>query len=141
MSDDMFDTDDPFASDSFGKALSFKSVKEGHSYTGKVVALPTIRQARDFTSGELKFWPDGNKVETVVVGLEVDGEKRSVWAQKPSSMYRAISDAQKEAGARIALGDELTITWVRSEPNKKNPKLNDSKIYEAKVVKADAFAE
>jgi hypothetical protein len=142
MSDDMFDTEDPFAGDGFGKALSFKRVKEGHTYKVKVLKRPTLRQATDFTSKKPKTWPDGNPVMTVVIAVEdEEGEKKSVWAQKPSSMFRALKDAQEEAGAKIEPGDTLEITWVRSEPNKKNPDLNDSKIYEAKLIKADALSD
>lgn len=139
---DKFGTDqsDPFANES-APSLSFKKVQEGHSYTGKVVSLPVVMQQRDFESGEMLTWPDGNKREVVTFKIEVDGEVFGVWAKKPSSLFKALQEAQKEAGDRLAIGDELTITWVSSEPNKKNPKLNDAKIYKAKLVKVDALAE
>ena len=138
---DKFSTDkDPFASES-APALSFKKVAEGHSYTGKVVSLPVVMQQRNFDSGELEVWKDGNPKQVVTFKVEVDGEVFSVWAKKPSSLFKALQDAQKEAGDRLAIGDTITITWTSSEPNTKNPKLNDIKIYSAKLVKTDALAE
>jgi hypothetical protein len=102
-----------------------------------VISLPEVKQARNYETGEPEVWSDGSPVQTVVTGLEVDGEKRSLWAKRPSSMFRALAEAQQEAGGRIAIGDTLTVTWVRSEKNVKNPRLADTKIYAAKLIKAD----
>lgn len=135
MSDDIFESDlgdDPFATVEGGKALSFKDAKVGDSYEGTVISLPAVKQHIDFESGKPAEWPDGNPVQTVVTGIEVDGEKRSLWAKKPSSMFRALQDAQKESGQRIKVGDTLKIVWEKSEKNVKNPRFNDVKIY--KVV-------
>lgn len=131
---------DLFGSES-APSLSFKKVPEGHSYTGKVASLPVIMQQRNFDSGELEVWKDGNPKQVVTFKVDIDGEVFSVWAKKPSSLFKAIQEAQKEAGGRLAVGDDITITWVSSSPNLKNPKLNDIKNYEAKLVKADALAD
>lgn len=143
MSDDKFassnDSVDPFAKES-APSLSFKRVKEGHTYSTKILSLPVVRQQRDFESGEMLTWPDGNKREVVVMKVEVDGEEFSVWAKKPSSLFSALQNAQKEAGTRFAVGGTLDITWESSEPNAKNAKLNDVKIYKAKYAAPDALA-
>lgn len=138
---DMFESDDPFSGDGFGKALSFKRVREGHTYKVKVLKRPVLRQATDFTTKKPKTWPDGNPVMTVVISVENEGEKASVWAQKPSSMFRALKDAQEEAGSKIEPGDWLEITWTHSEENKKNPDMNDAKIYKAVLIKSDALSD
>ena len=36
----------------------------------------------------------------VVLLVEVQGEIRSIWAKKPSSMFRALKTAQKDAGGQ-----------------------------------------
>lgn len=140
---DKFGTDaaaDPFASES-APSLSFKRAKEGDSYTGTVASLPVVMQQRNFEDGSMEVWPDGNPKQVVTFKVEIDGEVLSVWAKKPSSLFRALQEAQKEAGGRMAVGDTITIKWVRSEPNAKNSKLNDAKIYEAVLVKKDALAD
>lgn len=134
------DAQDPFASES-APSLSFKRAKEGDSYTGTVASLPVVMQQRNFEDGTAEVWPDGNPKQVVTFKVEIDGEILSVWAKKPSSLFKALQEAQKDAGGRLAVGDTLTITWESSEPNKKNPKLNDAKIYSAKLVKADALAD
>lgn len=138
----MSDLDDPFENAS-SPSLSFKGSVAGKTkYRGKVTKLPELVQARDFETGDPAFWPDGNKKMTVVIGLEVDGEPRSLWATKPSSMFAAIGKAQKDA-RKLHLGDEIEVWHAADEPNK-NPRLADQKIYEAKIYAgstADAFAD
>lgn len=133
------ETADPFKSES-APSLSFKKVPEGHSYSGKVASLPVVMQQRNFDSGELETWKDGNPKQVVTFKVDIDGEVFSVWAKKPSALFKALQEAQVKAG-RMVVGDEITITWTGSEPNVKNPKLNDIKLYSAKLVKADALAE
>lgn len=131
---------DPFASES-APSLSFKKVAEGHEFHVKILSLPVVRQQKNFESGDLEVWPDGNPKQVVTFKVELDGEERSVWAKKPSSLFKALQDAQKDAGARFAIGGDLWIKWDSSEPNKKNPKLNDSKIYKAKYQAPDGLAD
>ena len=135
-------TVDPFANES-APSLSFKRVKEGHTYKTTISSLPVVRQQRDFESGKLLTWDDGNKKEVVVLKVinKEDGAEYSVWAKKPSSLFRALQEAQKNSGQRFALGDDLDITWASSEPNAKNPKLNDAKIYAAVHTPKDALAD
>lgn len=139
-----FDTDtdeDLFASEK-APSLSFKKVAEGHWYKGlKVLGSPVIRQQKNFESGDLETWPDGNPKQVVVFKVELDGEERSVWAKKPSSLFKALQEAQAKAGGRIAPGATLDIGWTGSEPNAKNSKLNDVKLYSAVLYPADALAE
>lgn len=125
---------DPFATYDRAPALSFKNAPIGTSYTGEVLEEAKLVQARDFETGERATWPDGNPKMTVVLRLRVDGEERSLWAPKPSAMFKALADARKAAGKPIAPGGWLTVTFTGEEPNKKNPRLNPQKLYEAKYV-------
>ena len=131
---------DPFATNST-PAVSFKDKPIGTSYTGKVLELPALVHSRDFESGEMDYWPDGNKKMSVVTLLEVDGEHRGLWAPKPSAMFAAIADAQKAAGATIAVGGSITVSYIGDEPNKKNPRLNPAKQYRVSYKAPDAFGD
>lgn len=131
---------DPFASTG-APSVSFKDMPVGTSYTGTVLELPAMVQARDFETGNPATWPDGNPKMTVVTKLSVNGEEMSLWAPKPSAMFAAISDAQKAAGAALAIGGTLTVTYVGDKPNATNPRLNAAKQYSAVYQPPNAFAE
>jgi hypothetical protein len=131
-------TEDPFAGVETHPSLSFKDKPIGTSYTGKVTKAPELVQARDYESGQPAFWSDGNPKMTVVTTLEVGGEEVNLWAAKPSAMFRAIADAQKAAGAQIAVGGTLTVTFSGEKPND-NPRLNPQKLYTAVYRPPNAF--
>lgn len=132
--------EDPFAGAETHPSLSFKDKPVGTSYTGKVTKAPELVQARDYESGQPAFWKDGNPQMTVVTTLEVNGEEVNLWAPKPSAKFRAIADAQKAAGAQIAVGGTLTITYSGEKPND-NPRLNPQKLYTAVYRPPNAFEE
>ena len=135
---------DPFGLYDKTPSLSFKDAPPGTVYTGIVSRLPEEVAQRDMVTREVKFWKDGNPMMAVVLHLDVtmaNGavETRSVWARKPSSMFRAIGEAQRAANTRIQLGGRLSIKFVRTEPSK-TPGFNAQKIYEARYEPPDAFA-
>lgn len=132
--------DDPFAKPESAPSLSFKDAPVGTRYVCKVVDLPQRVQSRDFETGERATWPDGNPRMSVVTGVEVDGERRSLWAPDPSAMFAAIVDAQRNANARIAVGGTLVVEYIGDKPNEKNPKLNPQKQYRVTYSAPDAFA-
>lgn len=137
-------TDDPFDVPEKRPSVSWKEKKVGAVVTGKVIEAPKLVQARDFESGELATWPDGNPKMTVVVGLDVAGEELSLWAPKPSAMFRAISDAQKTAGQRIAEGGTLSVKFTEEKSNPDKPKLNPQKLFAVKYeppAAGDPFEE
>jgi hypothetical protein len=128
---------DPFENTS-APSVSFKGSVAGQTkYRGTVTRLPELVQSRDFETGDAAFWPDGNKKMSAVIGLEVDGEPRSLWAAKPSSLFTAIGQAQKDLKRKLQLGDEIEVAHVADEPNK-NPRLADQKIYKARILPGEA---
>lgn len=135
-------TTDPFAQQERNPSLSFKDKPIGTTYTGVVVEAPQTVQARDFETGEPAFWDAAHTQpkQTVVTTLEINGEKFGLWAPKPSAMFRAIADAQQAAGAQIAVGGTLTVTFVGEQPNEKNPRLNPQKLYKVVYQPNDPFA-
>jgi len=121
------DSEDPFAIVKT-PAVSFKDAPVGTKVVCRVTSKATFVQARDFDTNEPATWPDGNPKMCGVIQVEVDGERRSIWAQKPSSMFNAIAEAQMAAGQRIAPGGTLVITLTGTKKNS-NPKLADQKLY------------
>lgn len=132
--------DDPFATRESHPAVSFNNKPIGTRYVCKIIDPPTTVQSRDFETGERATWPDGNPKMSVVTGVEVNGEKMSLWAAKPSAMFAALADAQTNAGARFAVGGTLVVEYVGDKPNEKNPRLNPAKQYAVTYTPPDAFA-
>ena len=111
-------------------SVSFRDAEIGTFYEGIIVKKPTLLQSRDFESGEPATWSDGNPKLSVVIHLDINGEKRSLWAPKPSAMFVALVAAQKEAGGQpMREGGTLGIKYTGSIPNAKNSKLNPAKQY------------
>jgi hypothetical protein len=132
---------DPFDVPPSVPSLSFKDAPIGTTYTGRVVRLPSLIQSRDFEDSSLKFWPDGNPMMTAVFHITLaNGEERSVWCPKPSSMFAAVTEAQNANKQRMLLGDTVTITFTGEVANATNPRLNPAKQYAVKIVPADPFA-
>lgn len=144
-------TTDPFAEQEKNPSVSFKDAPIGTTYTGEVVEAPSFAQSRDYDTSEPLYWQQGGKQSTqpsdqpvmsIVTVLEINGERRSLWASKwakPGSMFSAIQEAQKAAGSQIAVGGRLTVTLVGVEPSD-NPKFNDRKLYKAQYVPPNPFA-
>jgi len=131
---------DMFAGGDTVPSISFKDAPIGATVSGKVTEAPVLVQSRDFDSGNPAFWPDGNPKMSVVTKLVLaTGEERGLWAAKPSAMFAAIAEAQKTAGALIAVGGTLTITFTGEKPNATNPRLNAQKLYTVTYVPPNAF--
>lgn len=130
---------DPLADAEKIPAVSFNNAPFGTTVTGTVVEGPQLVQSRDFDTGELKTFDNGDPMWDVVVKLTVTsgngaGEVRGLWAKKwrkPGSLFTALAEAQKAAGKRIEPGGVLTVTFTGEEPNERNPKLHPRKLYTA----------
>lgn len=133
---------DPFADES-APSVSFKNAAIGTVKTLEVLEPAVQLQQRDYDTGKPAEWPDGNPKMAAVVKVRdtEDDVAKSVWAPKPSSLYRAIADAQKESG-RLEPGDELAIKFNDTKDTgdrKKEPqKLYVAKITKGKYAKASA---
>lgn len=137
-------SDDPFEQQERYPSISWKNAPKGTTIDGTVIEAPKEVQGRDFESGEPAYW-DKEQTQpkmTVVVGLQLaDGEKRSLWCPRPSAIFAAVAEAQKDAGERISEGGRLRVRLTGFKPNEKNPKLNDQKLFKAKYDPPDAFAQ
>lgn len=135
---------DPFAGSSDSRpAVSFKNALIGASVTGTVTEAPTMVHSRDFETGEPAYWPSKGAGApepkmSAVIGMTVDGEEKSLWVNKPSSLWQAVQDARQAAGSPIAVGGRLTVTFTGEKANK-NPRLNPQKLYSVAYSAPDAF--
>lgn len=94
-------------------SASFKAV--GDSVAGRIVSFEDY-QEKVFGSEELKFWPSGDPVMGVRIGLEVSpGDPNSritVWAQG-KKLLAAIALAVKSTGAQdLEIGGDLAVTFT-----------------------------
>lgn len=139
----MFDQNDPFAGATKTPSVTFKDLPVGSSQSGTVIEAPKMVQSTNFDTGEPDFW-DAARTQpkmSVVTRLKMDdGEERSLWAQKPSAMFRAIGNAQQEAGKLLSVGDRITVTFTEEKPNPEKPRLAPQKMYQVAITPGDAFA-
>lgn len=125
-------------------ALSFANAPIGTIYHFTVTEPPEELQTKNFETDEMEFWPDGNKKKAAVLTVTVDefgGEARSIWARKPSALFRALQEASQTAGVKWGPGVRGSITYIGEKPNEKNPRLNPQKLYSATCQGSDPFAE
>lgn len=110
-----------------GGAPAFKFDAIGASVTGTITEA-TVRQQRDYATGEPKTYDDGNPMKEVVLTLatslrdssiEDDDGARRVFVR--SAMLSALRDAVREAGARKPeIGGVVTVTYTGDgEPSRK----------------------
>lgn len=117
------DLDDPFANADKVPSISFKNAPIGTIYEGTITEAPKLIQSRDYQTGDPAFWPakPGETPQpkmSVVIRLRMDdGEERSLWAQKPSSMFAAIAQARKDAGKGLEVGGRLAIKFDHETPH------------------------
>lgn len=138
-------TDDVFGGEG-RPAVSWKDIQINERVRMRVDEPASLVQSRDFDTGEPAFWPanpDGtrNPKMSAVINVTVDGEEKSLWAAKPSSLFAAIRDAQKKAGALVAPGGYLAVWISERKPNAKNPRLNAQNIFAAEYEVPNAFDE
>lgn len=122
-----FDPDQVLSPSSGSPALKFPDI--GTVQRGTIVAKEA-RQQTDFSTGEAKFWPNGDPMLEVVVTLDLGvGEEGRIFAR--GQMLNAIRTAIRDAGATtLEPGGTLAVKFDREEPNK-NPRFNPIKIYTA----------
>jgi hypothetical protein len=137
-------SDDPFEAPERRPAYSWKGATIGTILDGIVVEAPREIQARDYESGEPAFWDKAGTQPkmTVIVGLKLrDGSEYTLWCPKPSAIFAAVAQAQKDAGERINEGGRLRVKYTGEKKNPDKPKLNPQKQFAAKYDPPDAFAE
>lgn len=105
---------------------------------GVITQPPQDSQVRNFTTGELETWPDGNPImQTRVVLRVATGEEVAVYAK--GRMAKAITGAIIAAGADdLEVGGELSVTFTQYGTPKKGAQ--PPKLYEAEYAEPTASA-
>ena len=131
--------EDPFASAEKTPSLSWKNQPINTVFVCEVLEAPKLLQTRNYKTGKPDYWDDDPtqpKMAAVInvlvqAGPHSVGEKRSIWAQKPSNLFVEIREAQTTAGALIAPGGILQLKFVGEVPHS-DPKNNPIKQYKAR---------
>jgi hypothetical protein len=121
-----------------GGYTTAKFDKPGVSVTGSIAEQPTIQQQRNFDTGALEYWEDGNPKYQLVVVLNTDQRDpdvqdddgtRAVYVR--GNLQKAIRDAVRQAGADgLETGGMLTVTYTGDGvPSRKG--INPPKMYSA----------
>ncbi|MEU1122163.1 hypothetical protein ABZ371_00885 [Streptomyces sp. NPDC005899] len=86
---------------------------------GRITERPTVEQQRDISTGDKKFWSDGNPMMQLVVTVQTDERdpqldeddgRRRLFVK--GQMKNAIADAVRAAGARgLEVGGTLAVTY------------------------------
>jgi hypothetical protein len=125
------------------KAARFDGI--GVTVTGRILDV-TAKQQTDFTTGEPKFWPNGDAMYQVLVRLQTeqheDGDDDGVRTLyvKGKSLTGAVREAVRGAGAKgLEVGGTLTVTYTGDGVSEKRG-INPPKLYAAEYVKPDPAA-
>ena len=108
-----------------GRSAVFK--KHGDRVWGEIINSSRMQQ-RDFDSGDLLTWDDGNPRMQIVISLQTDEREddeddgvRKVYIKEPSQLLAAMRQAVTKAGAKgIANGGKFLVQYVSDgEPKRK----------------------
>lgn len=126
MSDSRIDEVNQLIQGATGKAFPFENI--GDEVSGVIVDMER-RQQTDIETNELKFFPNGAPMYTVVLTLQTELQEdegddglRTVWIKggnytpakgKGASALTALKDAMRKVGAtEIELNAHLTMTYT-----------------------------
>jgi hypothetical protein len=125
-----------------GKSFFTRDSRVGDSVTGPIVSID-VRQATDYTTKEVMYWPDGNPKEQIIVVVRAEGITPE---DEDDDLHRAIYikgwGVQRSAFIEAAKahkpepGDRFTATFVAEKPNPKGG--FPAKVYEYRITPMDA---
>lgn len=110
--DDFFNDGAPSATKEFGDT-------PGTIVGGPITEIGSETQQRDIKDGQPSFWPDGNPKMMLPITVQTDlrdthdptdDGKRTFWVA--GNLKKAIGLALRQAGAKLALGGVLTVTFT-----------------------------
>lgn len=99
-----------------GTVAAFTATSEpGTVVSGPITGL-TMRQSRDFTTGDPAVWPDGKPKQEVVITIASDQGERAVYIQTWGRAKLALTAAVTASGLQkvssaLGQGNTLTVTF------------------------------
>lgn len=119
----------------------------GTKYVLELDENPKLLQSRNYDTNEPDWWDDARtqpKMSAVITGTVLSGpqgvgEKRSVWANKPSNLFVNLKEAQ--SAEKFKKGSKVSIEFVGTEPAKNDPqgKKNPVKLFKVTHEPITAF--
>jgi hypothetical protein len=125
-----------------GKSFFTRDSRVGDSVTGPIVDI-AVRQATDYTTKEVMYWPDGNPKEQIIVVVRAEGItpededddlQRAIYIKGWGVQRSAFIEAAK--AHKPEPGDRFTATFVAEKPNPKGG--FPAKVYEYRITPMDA---
>lgn len=91
------------------KAINWgEEFTKGDDFDFLILGTPELVQGWDADKKRPAVWEDsGNPKMNAVIRIEWHGEERSLWATKPSALYRMIQEASRAARVSIRPGGHL----------------------------------
>ena len=127
--------------------MLFRSPVPQTTVGGRITERPTVEQQRDISTGDKKFWSDGNPMMQLVVTVQTnerdpqideDDGRRRLFVK--GQLQKAIADAVKTVGGRgLEIGGTLTVTYTHDGVATQRG-FNPPKQYTAQYVAAAANA-
>ena len=138
------------AADAFfgGSAKSAKFETIGETVGGPITHIGSEQQQTEFGSGKPLFWDNGEPRTQLPITVQTnlrdasdatDDGQRTFYVK--GEMKKAIGAALRAAGAKMAIGGTITITYTGDEPTKGFPKKLYSATYTPPVPGAGFFEE
>lgn len=122
------------------KTPSLTFANPGDSHTLTVTERPSLQQSRNFETGNPEVWPDGSPKQIILVlGTIASGEKRALWVTPGTALFAAVQKAQQDAGAEVAPGGTLSVTFTHTVPSQKGAHFHPAKQYSAAYKPGSAF--
>lgn len=122
-----------------GGTPSAKFPTPGTTVAGRIVSIGEQRQAKDFATGTPRHWDNGDPVMQLPIEVATDQRDpdvpdddgtRTLWVQQGTLMQKAIGAALRAAGAKLAVGGHLSVTYT-GDGTAKQKGFNPPKLYEA----------
>lgn len=138
------------AADAFfgGSSKSAKFQTIGETVGGPITHIGAEQQQTEFGSGKPLFWDNGEPRTQLPITVQTnlrdaadpnDDGQRTFYVK--GEMKKAIAAALRAAGAKMALGGVLTVTYTGDEPTKGFPKKLYTATYAPPAPGAGFFEE
>ncbi len=119
--------------EALASGTSLRPENIGDSITGTITKVE-VKSYTDYQSAKPDFWDDGTPKTQIVVSLKTSDTEGSVyiknWGSQRTNLLAAIKNTGLDPDKALAPGNGFTVTFVKEEPNQKNPRFNATKIYD-----------